>query len=118
MARVYIGQILWLVQAVEDKLYVIGGVVYEDDGDQQNAKSVEMYDAFANQWTVVLDDAIEDYGFSSFAVENMIYMFGGDTSAECRVFDIEKRKVSKLAGKLPSNCLWNISAFMVLPQLL
>ncbi len=110
------------LQAVDDKLFVFGGRLVVNA--VTSIKSIEMYDPLANQWTVLVNRASISSGSSSFAIGNKIYLVGGsnnnDTSLseEVHVYNIEKQKMFKLKGRLPSRCVRNISAFMVLPKLL
>ena len=100
-----------VLHAVKDKLYVIGGV----NGFN---KSIEMYDPPNNQWTILLNDAYNNYACSSFVISNRIYLVGGggEPYKEVHAYDIAENKLSQVNGKLPSDCSRNVSAFMVLPR--
>ncbi len=105
------------IVAVDDKLYAFGGRTVDPD---VNTKAIETYDPLSNQWTVLLHNGYDNSSCSSF-IKNKIYLVGGHTTSfneHVYGYDIEKRKLSKMNGKLPSKCTRNISAFMILPHLL
>ena len=109
------------IQALGDKLYVFGG--RQVDGDRyENTKSTEMYDPLANQWTILLNNVPDTHSCSSFVSGNKVYLVGGQdyfhALDEVHVYDIEKKTIQKLRGKLPSDCERHVSAFMILPKLL
>ena len=101
-----------VLHAVEDKLYVIGGVI-------GSSKFIEMYDPLANQWSVLLNDAYDNSACSSFVISNKIYLVGGEEvpfHKEVHVYDIAENKLSQVNGKLPSDCSRNVSSVMILPN--
>ena len=103
------------LQAVNDKLYVLGGrKCSNDSGEQPN--SIEMYDSLANQWTVLLDNVLETPTCSSFVKGNKVYLTG---EGQVCVYDIETNNVSILEGRFPSLfAKYSTTAFMILPKLL
>ncbi len=107
-------------EVVDDKLYVVGGRVIELD-NTQSTKSIEMYAPLLNQWTILLRDGFSNSAFSSFAIGRKIFLVGGQTtSCKDRVsyYDIDNNKILKNREKLPSDSSSNVSAPMILPQLL
>ncbi len=106
------------LQAVDGRLYAFGGRTVDND---VYTKSIEMFDPLANQWTVLLNNAFDNHSCSSFATGNKIYLVGGHRSPfdeQVYVYDIEKNQVTRMNGKLPSDCRRNICASMILPNLL
>ncbi len=109
-----------VLEAVDNRLFVTGGRM-SINADDDNAKSIEMYDLLANQWTILLNNAYDNHACSSFVVSNKIYLVGGEESefhSDVAVYDINKKKLSKMKEKLPSVSDRNVSAFIILPQLL
>ena len=104
------------LQAVDDKLYVFGGRRVEGSRNE-NTKSIEMYDPVANQWTILLNSAIETSACCSFVNGNKIYLVGGyDFYDRVHFYDIEKMTIQKVRGKL-SKCIRHVTALMILPKL-
>ncbi len=105
---------------VDEKLYVIGGSKI-NHYRVQSIKSIEMYAPLLNQWTILLLDGIDNTVFSSFAIGKKILLVGGQTNnRKDRVscYDIGKNEISMSKEKLPSDSSSNVSAPMILPQLL
>ena len=99
------------LDAVGQKLYAIGGKLI-GAGD---AKSVEVYDLPSNQWTIVLPRGPDVIGASSLAIDNKIYIIGGNNSKQVFIYEMGKNKVTHLPQELPSHSRRNVSALMNSP---
>ncbi len=96
-----------IMEAVNDKLYVIGGLT----GAGRGVRSVEIYDLPVDQWTVTVDSlssgwssqfqAVPSFVCSSFVYERKIYFVHDWQIAE---YDPDQNQIRLLALMLPSDC--------------
>ena len=103
------------LEAVNEKLYAIGGIVFKAGVD---VNSVDVYDTITNQWTIALPQGPKANGASSLVIENKIYIIGGSDVRQVSLYDVGKNTVIHVPQKLPSYSGSNVTAFLTLPKLL
>ncbi len=106
-----------VLEVVKDKLYALGGWL---DHDDQYTSMIETYDPLADQWTVLLLEAVHTHCSSSFVNGDLIYIVGGNNNPfdeHIHCYDTVQNTLLRVAS-LPSDSQRNVSAFMVLPKLL
>ncbi len=106
-ARMIHKRSLHTLDAMNDKLYAVGGRVVEE--------AVEVYHPQSNQWTTAVHDAYCLVAASSLVIDNNIYIIGGTKNVH--MYEVEKNKITQLPIELPNKSLRNVSAFMTLPNL-
>ncbi len=102
-----------LIEAVNDKLYVIGGLTNDDTP----VSSVEIYDPLADHWTLASHSGLAPpFPESSFVYERKICFVSDSLIAE---YNPDQNRIRRLAFMLPSPCHRKSvkCALMVLPKL-
>jgi RNA polymerase sigma factor (sigma-70 family) len=75
--------------AINGKIYAIGGVTWDDAGNQKSLSTVEEYDPKANTWTKKSDISTSRFFFAACEVNRKIYVIGGLNTADGNFKDLQ-----------------------------
>ena len=65
---------------VDGKIYVVGGIIYDDEGEEVATGLVEMYDPAADSWQQMAAMPTVRYSHASAVMDSNIYVSGGFTT--------------------------------------
>jgi len=75
--------------AVNGKIYAIGGVIWDDAGNQKSISTVEEYDPKTDTWTKKSDISTSRFFFAICEVNKKIYVIGGLNTADGNFKDLQ-----------------------------
>lgn len=120
-----------LMEAMTDKIYVLGGHKGFENRVLTAVKEIEVHDIASEQWTVIEGETLNRWGSGAAIIDNNIYIIGGwsltdekdpqDPREKLRIhlFDTkEERVVSDKDLFLPEELSYPVGAYFTLPQLL